>query len=278
LKMGELHARVVEQTTLQERFAREQLTHEMETARRIQTALAPSDLRAPGLQVAAETVPAADIGGDYYDVLPVAGGCWLGIGDVAGHGLMSGLIMMTIQTIVRTLVDARPDADPAALVVDVNRLLVTKLHHRLRRGEHATFTLLRVFRDGRVRFAGAHEPIVVWRAATRTCELVETEGTWLGLVADIREATVDREIVLSRDDLLVLFSDGLSDARNARDDRFGLEAICRIVEAHAMTTPDVVHAELITAVRAWAPALQDDVTCVVVRFTGLPAAPQGGEA
>jgi DNA-binding LacI/PurR family transcriptional regulator/serine phosphatase RsbU (regulator of sigma subunit) len=268
LKIIDLHGRVIEQTALQERFAREQLGREMEIAQRIQTALAPKDLGAPGFRIAASTVPAADIGGDYYDLLPFPGGAWLGIGDVAGHGLMSGLIMLMIQTTVSTLVATRPAANPSELVVDTNRVLVSNLHDRLQRDEHATFTLLRLSPDGLVRFAGAHEPIILWRARTRTTELVETEGTWLGLIADIRDATTDCDLKVEPGDLLVLFTDGMPEARNARGDLFGVDALRRIVEARANDAPQRIHDALVEAVRAWTPVLPDDITCVVARYVG----------
>jgi DNA-binding LacI/PurR family transcriptional regulator/serine phosphatase RsbU (regulator of sigma subunit) len=268
LKIIDLHGRVIEQTALQERFAREQLGREMEIAQRIQTALAPKDLAAPGFLIAASTVPAADVGGDYYDLLPYPGGAWLGIGDVAGHGLMSGLIMLMIQTTVSTLVATRPDADPSDLVVDTNRVLVANLHDRLQRDEHATFTLFRLSPDGMVRFAGAHEPVILWHAGSRTTELVETEGTWLGLVADIRAATSDHELMVEPGDLLVLFTDGMTEARNARGDLFGVDALRRIVEARADDPVERIHDALVEAVRGWSPVLPDDVTCVVARYVG----------
>jgi serine phosphatase RsbU (regulator of sigma subunit) len=186
---------------------------------------------------------------------------------------MSGLIMLMIQSIVGTLVACRPEASPAELVADVNRVLVGNLHHRLHREEHATFALLRLHDDGRVRFAGAHEELVVWRAKTRTFDRVETTGTWLGLMADIREVTVDQALTLFAGDLLVLYTDGIPEARNAHGEHFGVDAICRIVSAHAEAGPAIVHRELVAAVRTWAPVLQDDVTCVVARYCGTPGEP-----
>jgi sigma-B regulation protein RsbU (phosphoserine phosphatase) len=282
LKMGELHAQVVEQTTLQERLGRERLDQEMAMARTIQTALAPKDLRATALDIGAGMRTADVVGGDYFDVLPVKGGCWIAIGDVAGHGLMSGLVMLMIQSIVSTLVMSRPDATPAELCVEVNRVLFANLRGRLQRQEHATFLLLRVPEDGRVRFAGAHEDVVVWRSRERRCELVPTEGTWLGLVEDIAHATADQELRLEPGDLLVLLTDGVLEARNAKNEHFGIDPVCRIIEGHADSTPQTIVDEIIAATRAWAPAQQDDVTCVVARFTGArptssyaPAAPKG---
>ncbi len=237
LKMGELHAQVVEQTTLQERLGRDRLDQEMAIARTIQTALAPKDLRATAFDIAAGIHTADVVGGDYFDVLPVKGGCWIAIGDVAGHGLMSGLVMLMIQSIVSALVTSRPDANPAELCVEVNRVLFPNLRGRLQRQEHATFLLLRVSEDGRVRFAGAHEDVVVWRSRERRCEFVPTEGTWLGLVEDIAHATTNQELRLEPGDLLVLLTDGVLEARNARNEHLGIDPVCRIIEGHADSTP-----------------------------------------
>lgn len=268
LHMGELHARVVEQTTLQERLAREQLAQEIAVAKRIQTALAPKDLAVASLSIAARSVPADEVGGDYYDVIPVNGGCWLGIGDVAGHGLMSGLVMLMIQSIVSTLVACVPDASPARLIADVNRVLVPNLHKRLQRNEHATFALLRVFDGGRVCFAGAHEDLLVWRVATGRCETVATEGTWLGLVDDITSATFDKELQLRVGDLLILITDGILEARNARNEFFGVEAVVRLVEAHGGSPPEAILDRIFASVQAWAPLQRDDMTCLVARYEG----------
>lgn len=275
LRMRVLHARVVEQTALQERLAREQLAQEMALAQRIQTALAPKDLAVASLAIAARSVPADEVGGDYYDVIPVEGGCWIGIGDVAGHGLMSGLVMLMIQSIVSTLVACTPDANPARLVADVNRVLVPNLHRRLQRDEHATFALLRFFDGGRVRFAGAHEELVVWRAASERCESVATEGTWLGLVDDIAGVTWDKDLELAPGDLLVLVTDGIFESRNAENEPFGMDGVMRIVGAHARSSPEAIVDALMSAVRSWTPCQRDDTTCVVVRYEGprSPSAP-----
>jgi DNA-binding LacI/PurR family transcriptional regulator/serine phosphatase RsbU (regulator of sigma subunit) len=272
LHMGALHARVVEQTAFQERLSREQLAQEMAVAQRIQTALAPKDLAVPSLAIAARSEPADEVGGDYYDVIPVDGGCWIGIGDVAGHGLMSGLVMLMIQSIVSTLVACAPDASPARLVIDVNRVLVPNLHKRLQRDEHATFALLRFFDGGRICFAGAHEDLIVWRAATAQCESIATEGTWLGLVDDIAAATWDKDLQLSPGDLLVLVTDGILESINARNEPFGMDAVMRIVGTHARSSPETIVDELISAVRAWAPRQRDDITCLVARYEGARSA------
>ncbi len=266
LKLGAFHRRVVEETAARERLARTQFEGEMAVARRIQTALAPKTLEVLALKVAACVVAADQVGGDYYDVIPVRGGCWIAIGDVTGHGLLAGLIMLMLQSIVGTLTRVRPEASPAEIVVDVNRGFAPNVRERLEKNDFATFALLRFFDDGRVVFAGNHELILVCRAATGICERIPTSGMWLGVADDIAEYTTNREFVLRPGDLLVLYTDGLVEARNAKNEQLGLDRVCGIVEARVAESPETIRDALVSAGRSWAPVQQDDVTCIVARY------------
>lgn len=273
LKVSALHARVLEETALRERLAHEQLLGEMAIAKRIQTALAPRQLDVPALEIAAAMHPADQVGGDYYDVLPVERGCWMAVGDVTGHGLLSGLVMLMIQSIVSTLVGTRPTARPAELVADLNAVLFPNVRERLGQDEHATLVLLRYDCDGRVQFAGAHEDLVVYRAASGRCELVPTGGLWVGVRADIRASTPDQALTLEPGDVLVLYTDGVVEARNSHQQAFGLPRLCQIVEANAHEPVERILTAILDAVRAWFPVQQDDVTCLVARYTGDPTRP-----
>src|SRR5206468_385197 len=80
LKAAALQERLVAEATKRERAERSRLEHEIELAARIQTSILPRDRRVSGLDVSASMIPATEVGGDYFDVLPFPGGCWLGIG------------------------------------------------------------------------------------------------------------------------------------------------------------------------------------------------------
>ena len=105
-------------------------------------------------------IPATEVGGDYFDILPFEGGGWLGIGDVAGHGLHAGLVMMMIQSIVSATTHDDPLASPAAVWTALNAVLYDNVRTRLGRDEHATLTLIRYEDRGRLVYAGAHEDIL----------------------------------------------------------------------------------------------------------------------
>jgi sigma-B regulation protein RsbU (phosphoserine phosphatase) len=250
---------------------KERLENELEIARRLQLSILPRDLDAPGLKIAAAMRPAGEVGGDYYDLLPAPGGCWIGVGDVAGHGLSAGVVMLMVQSIVSALARERGDARPSEVVTRLNEVLHDNIRHRLENDEHVTFSLLRFEEGGRVSFAGAHEDIVVWRAKDRRCELIATPGTWLGAVASIERHTPDSELSLSVGDVMVLYTDGVTEALSAGGELFGMERLCQAVSGAANDEPPVetIRDRVLAAVEAFSPEQRDDVTLLVIRYEAV---------
>lgn len=243
---------------------RDRLWRELDLARVLQTALLPGNTKNSHFEIAARTVTATEAGGDYYEIVPVRDGYWIGIGDVTGHGLRSAIIMMMVQSMVATLVRALPDAQPSNVLAMVNASLWDGIRNRLRLDDHVTCTLLRCMSDGRVRYAGAHEDIIVSRAGQR-CERIETEGTWLGIAPDVCELNTDRELVLARGDLMVLFTDGAIESRDAAGNEIGLERlIAKVDELRDRPLPELCELLVDQAV-GWTASLEDDVTVVAVR-------------
>lgn len=265
IKLSALHARVVSETAMRERLANEQLLGEVATARRIQSALCPRDLHVSGFEVAAQLVAADQVGGDYYDVMPTADGCWVGIGDVTGHGLLAGLIMLMIQSSVGTAVLADTDQSPAQVLCSINAVLQSNIRSRLDAREHATLMILRAHEDGRMVMAGAHEDVIVHRKATGRCELIPTDGVWVGITDDIRDATQDKAFQLHPGDTLVLYTDGLIEARDAQGRELDIQRVCAAVAAVAPQGPRAIVDLLFAKARAWTPVQQDDITVVALR-------------
>ncbi|MFO0579419.1 MAG: SpoIIE family protein phosphatase [Polyangia bacterium] len=247
------------------------LSRELEIAQRIQTSILPRNVKVPGLTLAAQMVPASEVGGDYYDVIPLPDGCWLAIGDVAGHGLPAGMVMFMVQSAFGALVRSRPDAAPRQVAVLLNQILVENVRNRLDSDEHVTFTAARYFTDGRIVFAGAHEPIIVLRAATGACELVPTPGTWLGIIDHIDHATTDSTLSLQPGDLAVLYSDGVTEAMSEQKEQLGIDRLCAEITKCRGQTPESVHAHLMDLVRGWSKVPDDDFTLLVLRHEGLPS-------
>jgi serine phosphatase RsbU (regulator of sigma subunit) len=249
------------------KFREERLHKELELAKRIQTSILPQTLDVAGLELSAMMVPTTQVGGDYYDVLPLDGGCWIGIGDVAGHGLDAGLFMLMTQSIVASLVARDPAAPPKHVVCVLNEVLFDNIHNRLRRGDHATLTLLHYSRSGEIVFAGAHEDIIVYRQQGGRCEIVPTPGTWVGGRRDIREGTLDSKLQLRAGDVMLLYTDGAIEIRNAKGEPFGIERLCAELE-HVHDQPvSKIQEHLVQVVGQWGIS-DDDVTIVVARYVG----------
>ncbi|HEY0136822.1 MAG TPA: SpoIIE family protein phosphatase [Nannocystis sp.] len=248
--------------------AKERLEQELEIARRIQTSILPRHIIAPGMQLDARMRPASEVGGDYYDILPVVDGCWLGIGDVAGHGLTAGLVMLMVQSLIAMLVQERPGARPSELLPALNMMLYKNIRERLSQDEHVTLTLLRVLADGQVYFAGAHEDIVVCRAASGRCERIETPGTWLGVVAEIGPPGPDGQLRLAPGDLMLLYTDGVTEAMSTRREQFGMDRLCAALEQVRERPVGEICDHLMGVVAGWTAVQRDDVTLLVLRHTG----------
>ncbi|WP_437730168.1 SpoIIE family protein phosphatase [Sorangium sp. So ce1335] len=270
VKTVALHREMVRQVELRERLEQERGREESLVAARIQTTLVPEGpeqlQNIEGLEISAAMTPATEVGGDYYDVIPTPGGGWLGIGDVAGHGLAAGLVMLMIQSMVSALTSSNPGASPSAHIAALNRAIYKNVRGRLKRDEHATLLLLRYERSGRVTFAGAHDDILVCSARTRRCVGIPSTGVWLGVFPAIDAMTRDSELILEDGDVLVLYSDGVTEARNVHQEQFGLERLCAAIEAAQSAPVEVIRDRILSEVEGWCSSADDDITVVVARY------------
>jgi HAMP domain-containing protein len=252
--------------------AKEALASELALAARMQQSLLPPAPLVPGLEIAGAMSTVTQVGGDYYDVLPARDGAWIAIGDVSGHGFNTGVVTLLAQSAIASVTGSRPDAGPAEILQIVNDVLHELVRVRLGLRDHMTLTLLRYHDDGSVEFAGAHEEIIV-RAADGTPRTIDTTGPWLAVVPDIRTDLVERRFQLAEGETIVLFTDGVVEARIEAGDMFGLERLIDAVtalpgEASARAIRDTVFAR----VHAAAPKLEDDATVLAIRRIAAPPA------
>lgn len=241
---------------------------ELEIAERIQTSLLPRVLEAPGMEIACHMTTASEVGGDYYDLInagPGATDAWLGIGDVAGHGLPAGLIMLMVQSSIAAVVTANPGVSPSEALSAANAILCDNIRKRLKRDEHVTLSLFHCLPDGRVQFAGAHEDIVLYQRATGKCTLVPTLGPWLGISRSAATQFVLSELHLEPGDMMVLYTDGLIEARSPSGEYFGIERLCQMVEELAAGSVDQICEAVARAAGAWSTVQEDDLSLVVAR-------------
>ena len=243
---------------------RERIKAEIDAANRIQAALLPSSHPELGSASLASSYRAAtEIGGDYFDFLPLDGGrLGLAFGDVAGHGLTSGIVMA--MTKAALLVQVRHDASPVRVLEVLNdivmktapkRMLMTFFYGVL---DPATSTL---------RFASAgHLDPYAFRARERKLEMLSSWGFPLGVRR--REPFREFEVRFEPGDRLVLYSDGLIEALNDDGEPFGFERFEGVILSRGEKGADLLKQALLESVKSFTRNRppEDDQTLVVVSF------------
>ncbi len=138
---------------------------------------------------------------------------------------------------------------------------------RFRPDEHATLSLISYRPNGELVFAGAHEDLVILRAATGSCERIETLGTWVGATEDIADATEDQHARLEDGDVLLLYTDGVLEAANAAGEQYGIDRLCAALEAASGAPVAEIRDRLLASVQAFLAVQDDDIALLVARHT-----------
>lgn len=276
-------------TALNKRLSSEnlRLAAELDVGRRLQTMLLPraEDLaRCPGLEIAAHMEPADEIGGDYYDILPQAEGLRIGIGDVTGHGLESGVVMLMAQSALRTLTIAG-DRDPASILDVLNRSLYGSIQ-RLGGEKTLTFALIdhrAQETGGLLTVIGQHESLLVIRTDGRT-EEVDTLplGMPLGLVEDLCPFLGTIQVRLDPGDVVILYTDGVTEAAAPDNRLFGIGALAAVACRHRTAPAETIKAAILAAVadHIGTGPVYDDITLLVLKQgdAALPRLSSGTDA
>jgi PAS domain S-box-containing protein len=258
-------AKRAQQLLLDDAIRRAKLEEEIAIAKRVQTAVLPKDFKLPGFEVCAAMIPADDIGGDYYDLLVMPDAAWLTIGDVSGHGLDAGLVMMMVQSSVASIVRMRPDGNPRDMIEALNDVLYENIRKRLAQRDHVTFTMFRIGGDGRLVFAGAHEDVILRRASNKRFEKIRTPGVWLGAKRGISNVTFDTSLQLEPGDLMVLYTDGITESRDASGKMLDLDGLIEIIEEVAERRVEEIRDHVMARVQTRMARQDDDMSIVVLR-------------
>jgi sigma-B regulation protein RsbU (phosphoserine phosphatase) len=244
------------------------MSRDLEIAAGIQSALLPPSLSHPELEFAGRMQPAQEVGGDFYDVLcdERSRSLWVTIGDVSGHGVPAGLVMLMTQSAFAAYFRANPLARPDEVIRGVNDLLNEQIGVRLRDDKYVTGLLLQHSGAGRFVYAGAHEWPLVWRKATGKAEVLEAPGPWLGIKRDLEDVPVS-SLSLARGDLLCLYSDGLIEARDAQGGLFDMDRLAAALEVAALERDSLqdIADDMLEAVAAHAHEREDDWTLLLIR-------------
>jgi len=229
----------------------------------------PEELEIDGLDIAGYMEAADEVGGDYYDVLNTDGVVTLGIGDVTGHGLESGILMLMAQTAVRTLKEIH-ETDPVRFLDALNRTLYKNVQ-RMNSDKTLTLAILN-YSQGRVSISGQHEETIIVRLGGEI-ERIDTMdlGFPIALDDDIAEFISHISIELQLGDGIVLYTDGIPEAKDINKKQYGVEQMCEVISQNWHLSAQEIKQAVIDDLRGHigSQKLLDDITLLVVKRTQL---------
>lgn len=244
------------------------LSAELDVAKRLQLMVLPGQqelARIQDLDIACLMNPADEVGGDYFDCFQSNGSVKFGIGDVTGHGLSAGVIMLMAQTAIKTI-SLMGERNMRNFLSLVNKVLYSNI---MRITEDRSMTLSLIdYQDRTYTVAGQHESLIICRRDGRV-ELQDTRdlGLFLGFEPDISKFIDEVKVVLEPGDLLVLYTDGVTEAVDDHNRQFGLERLCEAVaSSHTGRAADVLQ-KVLGRLRAHigASKVYDDYSIMVIK-------------
>jgi sigma-B regulation protein RsbU (phosphoserine phosphatase) len=244
------------------------MKRDLQIAREIQTWLLPgAPPQIPGISIAYTTRPANTVAGDYYDVFPRPGKTseenrvMFAVADVAGKSIPAAMLMATLQASLKTLSTAQV-ALPE-LVANMNKYACSNSQGGLR----FTTAFLAEYDAARRTFyyinAGHNNPIL--RRANGLIERLDVGGLPLGILPDAKYESAS--VTLAPGDWLIIFTDGLVEAENARQEEFGEIQLLRVINSAAASTPSEMLNSMMAALDLFVGTTpqHDDVTCLLIK-------------
>ncbi len=251
------------------REANVRMSAELDITRRLQQMILPREHELSAfadIDIAAHMAPAEEVGGDYYDVLHYHNRIIIGIGDVTGHGLESSVVMLMVQSAVRALAVAE-EHDLTKFLTKLNQTIFDNLQ-RLNSSKNLTF-LLAHLEGEKLTVCGQHEEILIGRAKTGKVERIDTLelGFPLGLEADIASFLHTYQVIVHPEDVIIFYTDGITEAENRARNLYGLERLCQVVEAHLDQDAQHIHQAVVADLKAHINdhRIFDDITLMVLK-------------
>jgi serine phosphatase RsbU (regulator of sigma subunit) len=244
------------------------LSSELDISRHIQQMMLPKPqelAKIANLEVVGFMRPADEVGGDYYDVICTNNGVVIGIGDVTGHGLESGLLMLMIQTSVRALVE-QGCCDYQQFFNVINRTILSNVE-RMGTSRNSTLALVH-YEEGRLKISGQHEEVIIIRNDGRI-ERIDTInlGFPMGLDSEISDFLGQIEIDLNLQDILILYTDGITEAEDEKGQFYGIDRLTEVAsKRHSSSATEICDAVISSLIKHIGnQRIFDDITLLVMK-------------
>ena len=248
---------------------KKRLDHDLEIARDIQRILLPAEAPAiNGFQISGINVPARQVSGDYFDYIRVDDErLGIAIADVSGKGIPASLIMAICRSVLRA--EAARNPSPADVLRKVNRQLYPDIKEDM--FISIAYLILDHERNGITLARGGHDAPLLYKQQSQSVTPIKSPGMVVGIDSGnvFDRITNDFAVPLERDDCLILYTDGVTEALNAEGDEFGLERTTESVRASASDGAQAIVRRVIDDVRNFAGSQpqNDDITLIAIRKT-----------
>ncbi|MDR3627062.1 MAG: SpoIIE family protein phosphatase [Ignavibacteriaceae bacterium] len=241
------------------------IERDLSLARRIQQGLLPRCIPSTnGLDICGEMIPAMQVGGDYFDLIPVSDSkLFVVVGDVSGKGLAASLYMTKLQTMIQFACTA--NRSPKEILIELNK----RFYDSIERNSFVTMTLALFDTDNKtVTFCRAgHMPLLT--ATNGTVHSYRTQGLGVGLEKGpvFNKTLIEEEIKLKPGQIYAFFSDGITEAMNEYYDLFGEDKLSEILKGKAGKTSSEIMNEIWGSINTFRGSAEqnDDMTMVIVK-------------
>ena len=217
------------------------------------------------LDIASFMEPAEEVGGDYYDVLRYGDTIKIAIGDVTGHGLASGMLMLMVQTAIRTLY-VNQVCSPETCLISLNKAIYDNLQ-RMQSDKNLTLSIID-YHQGEIIVSGQHEEVLLVRHTGEVQRIDTTPlGFSVGLIPNIEKMVDHQRFQLAPGDGIVLYTDGITEAMDAQDNMYGIERLIEVIQQHWQQSAQYIQQIIIQDVKNHArySTYHDDLTLVVMK-------------
>lgn len=247
---------------------------ELEVAHKIQKLLLPKGnelSQIDYLEISARMDPANEVGGDFYEVLPQNDqSIILAIGDVTDHGLQSGLVMLMAQSTIRTILDkdGEEKISLSSAINRINTIMYRNIRDRMHDFRNLTLCLAHLTKN-RVTLCGQHENLLKYNARSGEVEVISTDdlGIYVGLIEDIAPHVEELQIDFSKNDILLFFTDGLTEAENQNGEFFEEERLIQLLKRHSSREVNYIVEAIYDEVYRFIGnrSILDDITLMIIK-------------
>ncbi|MBG90421.1 MAG: hypothetical protein CL521_01220 [Actinobacteria bacterium] len=254
-----------------DRLKKGQTAAQIGIAKTIQTQILPNTPQIPGLNLTCHMQPASDVGGDYYDIIRNNQQTWLFLGDVAGHGVGSGLVMFMVQSIISSILYQNPEISPKRLTFLANKILCQNLE-RLDEQRPMTLMSLNMKTPSIFEVCGSNETIHIFRHESQKIETLQLNHfpLGIGLTDELEEANIEQEqFHLNPKDLLFIGTDGIIEAYKNGDinqAQFNEDRLLSLIKDHIDQPIEELKSTLINTLHEYTNGIyHDDITFMIAR-------------